>query len=113
MNKFSLVDEVRLNNGKIDHPPIFKKISYFSDPDRVFRLGSQKYHNTRRFLCKKNGRKMLGNNFKTILKEERWSKLPTFTVQDVVTYSTLEYYEKTLFLPLLFAGQLNLEGILF
>ncbi len=23
---------------------------------------------------------MLGNNFKTILKEERWSKLPTFTV---------------------------------
>jgi hypothetical protein len=24
---------------------------------------------------------MLGNNFKTILKEERWSKLPTFTVR--------------------------------
>ena len=24
---------------------------------------------------------MLGNNFKTILKEERWSKLTTFTVQ--------------------------------
>jgi hypothetical protein len=23
---------------------------------------------------------MFGNNFKTILKEERWSKLPTFTV---------------------------------
>jgi hypothetical protein len=23
---------------------------------------------------------MLGNNFKAILKEERWSKLPTFTV---------------------------------
>jgi hypothetical protein len=73
------VVEVRLIKGKIDHPPIFKKIRYFSDPDRVFRLGSQKYHNTRRFLCKKNGRKMLGNNFKTILKEERWSKLPTFT----------------------------------
>jgi hypothetical protein len=80
MNKFSLVVEVRLIKGKIDHPLIFKKIRYFSDPDRVFRLGSQKYHNTRRFLCKKNGSKMLGNNFKTILKEERWSKLPTFTV---------------------------------
>ena len=80
MNKFSLVVEVRLIKGKIDHTPIFKKIRYFSDPDRVFRLGSQKYHNTRRFLCKKNGRKMLGNNFKPILKEERWSKLPTFTV---------------------------------
>jgi hypothetical protein len=51
MNKFSLVVEVRLIKGKIDHPPIFKKIRYFSDPDRVFRLGSQKYHNTRRFLC--------------------------------------------------------------
>jgi hypothetical protein len=82
MNKFSLVVEVRLIKGKIDHPPIFKKIRYFSDPDRVFRLGSQKNHNTRRFLCKKNCRKMLGNNFKTILKEERWSKLPTFTVPE-------------------------------
>ncbi len=53
MNKFSLVVEDRLIKGKIDHPPIFKKIRYFSDPDHVFRLGSQKYHNTRRFLCKK------------------------------------------------------------
>ncbi len=78
MNKFSLVVKVRLIKGKIDHPPIFKKIRYFSDPDCV--LGSQKHYNTRGFLCQKNGRKMLGNNFKTILKEERWSKLPTFMV---------------------------------
>ncbi len=40
MNKFSLVVEVRLIKGKIDHPPIFKKIRYFSDPDCVF-SGSQ------------------------------------------------------------------------
>jgi hypothetical protein len=26
---------------------------------------------------------MLENNFKTILKEERWSKLPTFTVPNI------------------------------
>jgi len=34
-----------------------KKIRYFSDQDRVFRLGSQKYHNTRAFLCKKMAEK--------------------------------------------------------
>jgi hypothetical protein len=96
MNKFSLVVEVRLIKGKIDHPPIFKKIRYFSDPDRVFRLGSQKYHNTRRFLCKKNGRKMLGNNFKTILKEERWSKLPTFTVPDAYAQCTHQFLMRML-----------------
>ena len=96
MNKFSLVVEVRLIKGKIDHPPIFKKIRYFSDPDRVFRLGSQKYHNTRRFLCKKNGRKMLGNNFKTILKEERWSKLPTFTVYFLLNTKWNYYFERIL-----------------
>jgi hypothetical protein len=61
MNKFSFVVEVRLIKGKIDHPPIFKKIRYFSDPDRVFRLGSQKYHNTARgFLCKKMAEKCWG-----------------------------------------------------
>jgi hypothetical protein len=96
MNKFSLVVEVRLIKGKIDHPPIFKKIRYFSDPDRVFRLGSQKYHNTRKFLCKKNGRKMLGNNFKTILKEDRWSKLPTFTVYFLLNTKWNYYFERIL-----------------
>ncbi len=60
MNKFSLVVEVRLIKGKIDHPPIKKKIRYFSDPDRVFRLGSQKYYNTRGFLCKKKLQKNVG-----------------------------------------------------
>jgi hypothetical protein len=45
----------------------------------MFRLGSQKYHNTRRFLCKKSGKKVLGNNFKIVLEAEKWSKLPTFT----------------------------------
>ncbi len=94
MNKFSLVVEVRLIKGKIDHPPIFKKIRYFSDPDCVFRLGSQKYHNTCGFLCKKNGRKMLGNNFKTILKEERWSKLPTFTVPSSTHSSGILHSDK-------------------
>jgi hypothetical protein len=79
MNKFSLVVEVRLIKGKINHPPIFKKIRYFSYPDRVFRLGSQKYYSTRGLLCKKMAEKCW-SNFKTILKEERWSKLPAFTV---------------------------------
>ncbi len=46
----------------------------------MLRFGSQKYHNTRTFSCKKNFKKLLGNIFKTILKVIRWSKLPTFTV---------------------------------
>jgi hypothetical protein len=87
MNKFSLVVEVRLIKGKIDHPPFFKKIRYFSDPDRVFRLGSQKYHNTQRFLCKKNGRKMLGNNFKTILA----CNIARRYIKNVLAHRTLIY----------------------
>ncbi len=53
----------------------------------MLRFGSQKYHITRGFLCKKNCNKVLGNNFKTILKVKRWSKLPTFTVPYVLGVS--------------------------
>ncbi len=53
----------------------------------MLRFGSQKYHITRGFLCKKKCNKVLGNNFKTILKVKRWSKLPTFTVPYVLGVS--------------------------
>ncbi len=46
----------------------------------MLRFGSQKYHSTRTFSCKKIVKKLFGNIFKTILKVIRWSKLPTFTV---------------------------------
>ncbi len=79
IRKNILVVEVRPIKGKIDHPTFFKKW-YFCDPNLLLRFGSQKYHNTRTFPCKKIVKKLLGNIFKTILKVIRWSKLPTFTV---------------------------------
>jgi hypothetical protein len=67
MSKYSLVVEVRPIKGKIDHPTFFLKYVTSAIEKFVLRFGSQKYHNTRTFSCKKIVKKLLGNIFKTIL----------------------------------------------